>query len=168
MAGNLELINKTTFSSVSTVNVDNVFSADYDIYKITLDTGGQYGLLRFLDSSGTLTTDSTYDTARLNLKINTNYSETKVTNTDVGIYAFSESSGSGAGGGNVLYVFNPFSSSSYTFVTAQTVDINTSTAHRIAKTIGAYKNVQSLRGFSLQALASVSGTLVTYGLRVDT
>jgi hypothetical protein len=148
--------------------VDNVFSADYDIYKITLDTGGQYGLLRFLDSSGTLTTDSTYDTARLNLKINTNYSETKVTNTDVGIYAFSESSGSGAGGGNVLYVFNPFSSSSYTFVTAQTVDINTSTAHRIAKTIGAYKNVQSLRGFSLQALASVSGTLVTYGLRVDT
>ncbi|MAW27050.1 MAG: hypothetical protein CL498_03555 [Actinobacteria bacterium] len=164
MAGNLELINKTDFSSVSTVNVDNVFSADYDVYKITLDTGGQYGLLRFLDSSGTLTTDSTYDTARLNLKINTTPSETRVTNTDVGIYAFSESSGSGAGGGNVLYVFNPFSSS-YTFVTAQSVDINTSSAHRIAKAIGVYKNVQSLRGFSLQALASVTGTLVTYGVK---
>lgn len=164
MAGNLELINKTTFSSVSTVNVDNVFSADYDVYKITLDTGGQYGFLRFLDSSGTLTTDSTYDTARLNLKINTSFSETKVTNDNNGMYAFSESSGSGAGGGNVLYVFNPFSSS-YTFVTAQTVDINTSSAHRIAKTIGVYKNVQSLRGFSLQALAGVTGTLVTYGVK---
>jgi len=165
MAGSLELINKTDFSSVSTVNVDNVFTADYDVYKITLDTGGQYGLLRFLDSSGSLTTDGAYDTARLNLKINTTYSETRIVGTDVGIYAFSESSGSGAGGGNVLYVFNPFSSSSYTFVTAQTVDINSSTAHRIAKTIGVYKNVQSLRGFSLQALAGVTGTLVTYGVK---
>jgi len=165
MSGSLELINKTTFSSVSTVNVDNVFSADYDVYKITLDTGGQYGLLRFLDSSGTLTTDGTYDTARHNLKINTTFSETKVQDFDSGIFAFSESSGSGAGGGNVLYVYNPFSSSSYTFVTAQTVDINNSAAFRIAKTIGAYKNVQSLRGFSLQALASVSGTLVTYGVK---
>lgn len=165
MAGSLELINKTTFSSVSTVNVDNVFSADYDVYQITLDTGGQYGLLKFLDSSGTLTTDSAYDTARLNLKTNTTYSETRVQNQSAGMYAFSESSGSGAGGGNVLYVFNPFSSSSYTFVTAQTVDINNTVAFRIAKTIGAYKNTQSLRGFSLQALASVSGTLVTYGVK---
>ena len=166
MPGNLELINKTTFTSVTTVSVDNVFSADYDIYKITLDTGAQYGFLRFLDSSGTLTTDSTYDTSRQNLKINTSFSETKVQDTDVGLYAFSESSGSGAGGGNVLYVFNPFSSSHYTTVTSQSVDINTSTAHRIAKTIGVYKNVQSLRGFSLQALAGVTGTLVTYGMKV--
>ena len=98
------------------------------------------------------------------LKTNTSFSETKATNTDVGLYAFSESSGSGAGG-NVLYVFNPFSSSSYTFVTAQTVDINNTVAFRIAKTVGVYKNVQSLRGFSLQALASVSGTLVTYGVK---
>ncbi len=165
MSGSLELINKTTFSSVSTVNVDNVFSADYDVYKITLDTGGQYGLLRFLDSSGTLTTDSTYDTARLNLKINTSFSETRVTSTDVGMYAFSESSGSGAGGGSVVYVYNPFSSSSYTFATSQSVDVNTSSAHRIAKMVGVYKNVQSLRGFSLQALASVTGTLVTYGVK---
>ena len=165
MSGSLELINKTTFSSVSTVNVDNVFSADYDVYKITLDTGAQYGLLQFLDSSGGLTTDNKYDTARHNLKINTTVSETKVQEFDSGIFAFSESSGSGAGGGNVLYVYNPFSSSSYTFVTAQTVDINNSAAFRIAKTIGAYKNVQSLRGFSLQALASVSGTLVTYGVK---
>jgi len=167
MAGSLELINKTTFSSVSTVNVDNVFSADYDVYKITLDTGGQYGFLRFLDSSGTLTTDNTYDTARFNLKINTTYSQTQISNDNNGMYAFSESSGSGAGGGNVLYVYNPFSSSYYTSVTAQTVDINNSSAHRLARMIGVYQNTQSLRGFSLQALASVSGTLVTYGMKVQ-
>ncbi len=163
---NLRLINETTFSSVSTVNVDNVFSADYDIYKITSDVAGQYGLLRFINSAGSVMTDSTYDTARLNLKLNTTFSETRVVGTDVGIYAFTESSGSGAGG-NVLYIFNPNSSSSYTFVTAQTVDINSSTAHRIAKTIGVHKNASSMSGFQLNALASVSGTLRTYGLRVD-
>ena len=56
---NLRLINETTFSSVSTVNVDNVFSADYDIYKITSDVAGQYGLLRFINSAGSVMTDST-------------------------------------------------------------------------------------------------------------
>ena len=164
---NLRLINETTFSSVNTVDVTDVFSEDFDVYKITLDTGAQYGLLRFINSAGSLTTDATYDTARYNLKINTNNSQTQISNASVGIYAFSESSGSGAGGGNVLYVFNPFSSTAFTFVIAQTVDINTSSAHRIARTVGVYQNTTSLNGFSLQALASVTGTLRTYGLRID-
>lgn len=163
---NLRLINETTFSSVNTVNVTDVFSADYDIYKITSDVSGQYGLLRFINSAGSVMTDSTYDTARFNLKLNTTYSETKTSNQTVGIYAFTESGGSGAGG-NVLYIFNPNSSSAYTFVIAQTIDISTSTAHRIAKTVGVHKNTSSMSGFQLNALASVSGTMRTYGLRVD-
>ena len=163
---NLRLINETTFSSVNTVNVTDVFSADYDIYKITSDVAGQYGLLKFINSSGSVMSDASYDTARLNLKLNTTFSETRIVGTNVGIYAFTESSGSGEGG-NVLYIFNPFSSSSYTFVTAQTIDINTSSAHRIAKTIGVHKNTSSMGGFQLNALASVNGTLRTYGLRVD-
>jgi len=164
---NLRLINETTLSSsVSTLSVTDVFSADYDIYKITSDVAGQYGLLKFINSAGSVMSDATYDTARLNLKLNTTFSETKIVGTDVGIYAFTESGGSGWGG-NVLYIFNPYSSSSYTFVTAQTIDINTSTAHRIAKTIGVHRNTSSMGGFQLNALASVSGTLRTYGLRVD-
>ena len=163
---NLRLINETTFSSVNTVNVTDVFSADYDIYKITSDVAGQYGLLKFINSAGSVMSDGAYDTARLNLKLNTTFSETRIVGTDVGIYAFTESSGSGTGG-NVLYIFNPFSSSSYTFVIAQTIDINTSSAHRIAKTIGVHKNNSSMGGFQLNALASVSGTMRTYGLRVD-
>jgi hypothetical protein len=163
----LRLINETSFSSVNTVNVTNVFSENFDVYKITLDTGAQYGLMKFINTSGSVMSDGTYDTARYNLKINTTYSQTQIVGTDVGMYIFSESSGSSAGGGNVLYVFNPFSSSYYTSVIAQTVDINTSSAHRIARTIGIYKNTASMGGFQLNALASVTGTLRTYGLRVD-
>lgn len=163
---NLRLINETTFSSVNTVNITDVFSEHFDIYKITYNGAGQYGLLKFINSSGSIMSDASYDTARLNLKPNTSASETRVVGTDVGIYAFAESSGSGTGG-NVLYIFNPNSSSSYTFVTAQTVDINSGTAHRIAKTIGVHKNASSMSGFQLNALASVSGTMRTYGLRVD-
>ena len=163
---NLRLINETTFSSVNTVNVTDVFSADFDIYKITYNDGGQYGLLRFINSAGSLMSDSTYDTARHNLIINTTSTETKIVDGSDGIYAFTESS-SADGGGNVLYVFNPFSSSSFTYVIAQTVDIYSSTNHRIAKTIGIHKNLSSMSGFQLNALAGVDGTLRTYGLRVD-
>ena len=163
---NLRLINETSFSSVNTVNVTDVFSEDFDIYKITYDNGGQYGLLRFINSSGSVMTDSTYDTARHNLKLNTSYSETRLTGQTVGLYAFTESSGQD-GGGNMLYIFNPFSSSSYTLVIAQTSDIQSGTNHRIAKTIGVHKNPASMTGFQLNALAGVSGTLRTYGLGVD-
>ena len=162
---NLRLINETTFSSVNTVNVADVFSADYDIYKITYNDGGQYGLLRFINTSGSVMTDSAYSTGRYNLKINDTYSETKIVNGSDGIYAFTESS-SADGGGNVLYIFNPFNTT-YTFVLAQTVDIYSSSNHRIAKTIGAHKNTASMGGFQLNALAGVDGTLRTYGLRVD-
>ena len=161
----LRLINETITTVSNTISITDVFSADFDIYKITYDNGGQYGLLKFINSAGSIVSSS-YDTARHNLKLNTSYSETRVTGQTVGIYAFSESS-SADGGGNVLYVFNPFSSSSYTFVIAQTVDISTSTNHRIAKTIGVHKITASMSGFQLNALASVSGTLRTYGLRVD-
>ena len=34
---NLRLINETSFTDVASVNIDNVFSADFDIYKLTLD-----------------------------------------------------------------------------------------------------------------------------------
>jgi len=162
---NLRLINETTYSSVSTVNVTDVFSSDFDIYKITCNGDGQYGLLKFINSTGSVMSDATYNTARLNLKINNNASETKIVGTDVGIYAFTESSGTGTGG-NVLYIFNP-NSSNYTFVIAQTVDINNTVAFRIAKTLGVHKNASSMSGFQLNALASVSGTIRTYGLRVD-
>ena len=162
----LRLLNETTFSSVSTVNVTDVFSADYDIYKITMDEGGQYGNLRFINSAGSILTDSSYDTSRHNLKLNTSYSDTNVTGQSVGIYAFSESS-SQTGGGNVITIFNPFQTDTYTMVIASTVDISTSTNHRVAKAIGIYKNLASATGFQLNAQAGVSGTLRTYGLRVD-
>ena len=163
---NLRLINETTFSSVNTVNVTDVFSADYDIYKITYNDGGQYGLLKFINSAGSVMSDSTYDTARQNLIINSSFTETKIVGGSDGLYVFTESS-SADGGGNVLYVFNPFSSSSYTYVIAQTVDISTSSNHRIAKAIGIHKNLGSMGGFQLNALAGVDGTLRTYGLAIN-
>ena len=160
------LLNETTFSSVTTVNVTDVFSADYDIYKITMDEGGQYGFLRFINSFGSVMTDSSYDISRHNLILNSSYTDTNATNQSAGIYAFSESS-SQVGGGNVITIFNPFQTDTYTMVIASTVDISTSTNHRVAKAIGVYKNLASMGGFQLNALLGLSGTLRTYGLRVD-
>jgi hypothetical protein len=163
----LRLINETSFSSVSTVDVTDVFSADFDIYKITLGTGANYGWLKFINSAGSVAIDNAYDTARLNLKTNTTFSETRVTNQTVGWYMFSELQ-SATGGGNTIWIFNPFSSSSYTFGLGQTIDVASSTSNRIAKTIGVYKNTQSLTGYRCDTGGgSISGTIKTYGLRVD-
>jgi hypothetical protein len=164
---NLRLINETSFSSVATVDVTDVFSADFDIYKITLGTGANYGFLKFINSAGSITTDNSYDTARLNLKTNTTFTETRVTNQTVGWYMFSELQSS-TGGGNTIWIFNPYSSSSYTFGLGQTIDVATSTSNRIAKTIGVYKNTQSLSGYRVDTNGgSISGSIRTYGLRVN-
>ena len=162
----LRLINETTFSGVSTVNVTDVFSADFDIYKITYDDGGQYGLLRFISSGGSVVKSAHYTTARQNLWINTTFTETRSNNDTNGVYCFTESS-SADGGGNELWIFNPFNASAFTFVIAETVDIYTSTNHRIAKTVGVYENTGSMSGFQLNALLNTDGTLRTYGLAVN-
>ena len=67
---NLRLINETEITSgVATVNITDVFSADFDIYKITTsgfttvsttstDLDG-----RFINSSGSVISSSSYDNA---------------------------------------------------------------------------------------------------------
>jgi hypothetical protein len=79
---NLRLINETTVSaSTSSVDVTDVFSADYDIYKITTNNFSTVGTtqtaldLRFLNTSGSVITNSKYDYAYLNMKADTTFAK---------------------------------------------------------------------------------------------
>ena len=75
---NLRLINETSASSVSSVSVTDVFTTDYDIYKITTYQEGFSGNTsidgRLINTSGSIITVSNYDLARLNMKANTGFS----------------------------------------------------------------------------------------------
>ena len=171
---NLRLINETEITStVTSVNVTDVFSADFDIYKIVLDGvqesavgQHQWVRMRFINSSGSIIT-SNYDYAQLRMLSNSAFGEERQTNSVDLLYAglgYSDDYGTNA----VAYIFNPFSSSSYTFELAQGIFWN-GTIMQTVKGIGVNKQTTSVTGFNLyQSSGSMgSGFIRTYGLRVD-
>jgi hypothetical protein len=168
---NLRLLNQTTVSSaVTTVNITDVFSADYDIYKIVLSNTTASATvdldLRFINSSGSVISSSDYAYANQRLR-QSGFNELKSqsdTDIQLGFGQVANALGSGA----VSYVFNPFSSSSYTFYIMQNETLS-GTEHRGFKLIGALKQVNSITGFQAVVGADTltSATFKTYGLRVD-
>ena len=68
MPGNLELVKTVTGTSSATVDVTDCFSADYDVYKVTIYnkealSGAFNQNLRLLDSGGTIISAAEYDYA---------------------------------------------------------------------------------------------------------
>ena len=67
--GGLTLVHSATVSSsVSSLNMDNIFTSDYDLYMIQAfnitHAGNAQGNMRVIDSSGSLITASEYQTVR--------------------------------------------------------------------------------------------------------
>ena len=124
MASQLEFINKTDITDgVVTVNVDNVFSSQYEIYQIifdgvfhNLDVSNGIEGIRFIDNSGSVISGSEYEYAVHNLIANSSYSETRSTSaTEIQLVLIADQLSDGQAIG-VLTVYNPSDSSSYTFV----------------------------------------------------
>ena len=72
---NIRLINETEItSSQSSTTVNNIFSSDYDIYKIVVNDFSQAGAtetaisMRYVNSASSILTDSNYDYAFLTMK----------------------------------------------------------------------------------------------------
>jgi hypothetical protein len=172
---NLRLINETEItSSVESINITNVFSADFDIYKITITDISTTGTdptgldLRFINTSGSVITASNYDDVFLSMKGETTFSEIRETNADSFDNFFGIPDQSPEGIGSVAYIFNPYSSSSYTFGISQSSSRTTN--FRSYKNIGVLKQTASMSGFqvlSTESRALNSGFIRTYGLRVD-
>ena len=165
---NLRLINETTATSVSSLTVDNIFSADFDIYKMIIDndnTTNNVMKMRLVNSSGSVVNTNKYDYANLQLKATTTFSEDKNTNFNEfrGLYEALE------GNSAVVYFFNPFSSSSYTFRLHQAQSFYTTNYPLGAKGIGVLKQTSSITGINIFQTGSAFSYLNirTYGLRVD-
>lgn len=173
---NLRLINETTVSaSTSSVDVTDVFSADYDIYKITTNNFSTVGTtqtaldMRFINASGSVITASNYDYAYLNMKADTTFAETRATNSSFIDNFFGVPDQSPEGASSVTYVFNPFSSSSYSFVLNQSSRAEAGN-FRSQKYIAVLKQTASMTGFQLFETFTRpfdEGVIRTYGLRVD-
>ena len=166
--GNLELVKKTEITtSVSSVDITDVFSAKYDVYKITTDNmisaSGTPALdLKYIDSGGSAIS-SGYDRANLTLKGETTFAENRNTNASSVASGLSNAESNGAG--SVSYVFNPFSSSSYTFHIMQG-SFFASGNFRGQKMISVLKNVASVTGLNItfNGANCTGGTIKVFGL----
>jgi hypothetical protein len=156
MATNLELINSfEVTSSTSSFDVDNVFTDKYDVYYLSLTNFQTVGTtqtrirIRFIDSTGTVETGSTYDYAYLQMDSIRAFAEPKNTNTTFLDYNLVDQAPTGAG--LISYIYNPYSASSYTFSSWQNVSVWQAGAleTRGTKGIGVEKTAQSIRGFQI-------------------
>ena len=106
---NLRLINETTATSVSSISVTDVFSADFDIYKITavgdFTNGNQVVNSRFINSSGSVVSTSNYNYAILSMESSSSFNQDRSTNNSFMrrmVYSHN-----GNDFGFTLYIFNP-------------------------------------------------------------
>jgi len=174
---NLRLINQTTISSsTSALSITDVFSADFDIYKIVasgiLLTGTtQTNLsMRLINTSGSVLSGANdYAYATEEQTSYQAFSEYKDGSGNLWQNFFGKDDGA-EGSSAIIYVFNPYSSSSYTFGLSQSVGDN-GTNFVFYKNIGVYMQTESISGFQLLETATRpfdEGLIKTYGLRVDT
>ena len=173
---NLRLLNETTATSVSTMSVTDVFTTDFDIYKILLHSSSateKEDHIQFINSSGSVISSSNYDYAQLFLRSYSSFSEVRDTSdTKLRLITGSEDN---FGGNAVIYVFNPTNTSSYTFILSQMsrgydYANNNNFSFNSNKNVGVLKQTNLIAGFHIYNSAGTSSdyTAKTYGLRVDT
>ena len=159
MAGNLELVKTTTSSSnADIVSITDCFTSEYDIYKVIYvfedDSGtANNTFVRFLDSSNAaINSTSTYSYAARNLNGGSGV-ELDVRNAgqnEIFIsYLPDKDLSLGKQREGVLYVFNPFDSSSFTYLIAHSYGTSTSNEFLSAKAIGALKTTGTHKGIQV-------------------
>tara|TARA_Y100001963_G_scaffold154280_1_gene242713 strand:+ start:552 stop:1076 length:525 start_codon:yes stop_codon:yes gene_type:complete len=172
---NLRLLNETTVtSSVASVSVTDVFSSDFDIYKIIFTDmeiqTSDYTSMRLITSSGSIVTNSAYDNASQIMYAHTSFFEAKNTNDNKFYYLnYLYPNGYDDGNGNTIYIFNPFNTSSYTSIINQSSGFANGTGNYNFKGVGVLKETSSISGFQLFRTGNIDNIKIrTYGLRVDT
>ena len=169
----LRLINETTPTSVSSFQINDVFTDDFDIYKIVISMGDSatsdaWSMFRFVNASGSLVTASNYDISQLALYSNVAFTNYQAENQTELQYIFFDSD-TGIGNGAVIYVFNPTNTSSYTTFLCQGNGFYDSNGMLSTKYTGILKQTASMKGFGLRRTSGSydSISVRTYGLRVD-
>ena len=172
----LRLLSETNIStSVSYVQITDVFSENFDIYKIEFvdftkdNTTGRNIDMELNDVHGNFIGSSSYHYVRHFVAAYTSYSGFTSTSSNFWAGVVAADGATDYAGNGTMYLFNPFSSSSYTFMINQN-SINQSTGYYAEKQIGVLKNTTSITGFKLWVSNSESideATIRVYGLRVD-
>ena len=176
MAGNLEFIHQEQVQgSVLTINIENVFSDKYDIYKVVYSgfvqsTNVSNGIegFRFINASDSVNTGNNYAYAVRNMLSSGTISISPSTANNyiwIGMITDRVEDGSTSG---VAYIYNPYNSSTYTFVNSQASGKNSS-EKRFSKGMGVYQVAERVTGFQIVETNSsrsfTHGTITVYGVK---
>ena len=180
---NLRLINETEITTpANKIQITDVFSADFDIYCIEVvnTTAGTQREnnnmdIRLINSSGSEIATTSYDSKALFFRgVTGTVIELGSASRNDFALLYHDTSGQNGNGNMTMWVFNPYSSSSYTFNIHQTSGQmsypSTTSIHHNSKGIGVLKQTTSITGYSFTNRDGYdinTGIFRTYGLRVD-
>ena len=172
MATNLEFINKTTATSVSSLDITGVFTAKYDVYQVHISTdmdGAGYFEIRLLQADNSLANESKYDVAVLELKSNTSFNQYKFLNQNggVGWRGIGGYLDDGDGYGFTATIYNPFADDKFTIGMAQSGSISNGNLFG-TKAISVYKSTQSIGGMRVTNSSGQTQNYInvtTYGVK---
>lgn len=155
MADSFNYINSFTVGSgVTTVNCDNIFSADYDIYMISfngiyhdIDVSNGIEGIRLINSTGGIETGTSYRYQNRLMDYNSGGSDNYGTQTFLFMGQFTDQLSDGQTS-SILYVHNPYDSSTYTWFSWQSIGENTSSGYT-ANGLGNFQSAKTIRGIQL-------------------
>jgi|OM-RGC.v1.019564290 hypothetical protein len=178
---NLRLLNNTTITSgVSTVKIEDVFSSDFNVYKIvsngisTVGTTQTDPNFRFINSTGNVVLGQVsgggYNYAHKIMRSDSGFTQQRETDENQFYRFFGESTDQAPETqSSIAYIFNPYSHA-YTLVYYQSMASSAALNLSMAG-IGALRLRAKMTGFQLiDANGSrpfSGGNIKTYGLRVD-
>jgi hypothetical protein len=172
------LLNVANVSSVvSAINVTDVFTDDFDVYKIV--SGNLLGNnstatgvnLRLINAGGSVIADN-YQYAQRVMKSETDNGNNKSTDESRIWNFFNGVDDSGRSQGSHGYIFSPTDTSSWTYVQWHSMGINGSQKSRSYIGVATYPYLDKITGFQVELNESASelaagGTIKTYGIRSD-
>ena len=175
---NLRLIDETTtLTGVSTVNMENVFTTDFDIYLILganfmANNSTATGVnMRLIQASNTVISTGIYDYAQEVHKGETSKGENKSDNETRIWNVFSGMDDGGQGSGGTIWLYNPTDTDKYTMMTWKSAgqpggNLRGYNGHCI------YPVQDKITGFQIELNEAAGeflagGKIRTYGLRVD-
>ena len=157
MATNLQFIKSASGSGINSFSVTDCFSDKYDVYYVSVTkvdiAQAYYNRVRLINASG-IDTGSNYDYAALQLTSYQNFSQVRSTTATFWLYSSWQSANASDGQGLGMYIFNPYDSSSYTFMTHQASGFNSGSGMLGFKGIGVHHTAEQITGIEFNTPTS--------------
>jgi|ETNmetMinimDraft_4_1059912.scaffolds.fasta_scaffold05439_8 hypothetical protein len=174
MSTNLQFIKSADIEDNTTAtSITDCFSDKYDVYQFvvtgqtSVDTSPAFYSMRLIDSGGSVISDAEYDYANLYLKSGASFSENNDTGQTSWVEPLGETDASPESANAVVTIYNPYSSSSYTFATFQSV-FSVSGVIKGGKRIAVHKVAETITGINIFRPSGSelgAGTFTVFGVK---